>query len=480
MHRRQFLASAASTAVLSTIGGLVSGQPVSATVTPDRGLAIVSRSLAVNGKAAKTFALVNDAGARGLTFTEGDAFRVALRNRSQEETIVHWHGMRPPYGQDGVAGLPAPMLKVGEERHYDFPVGPAGTHWMHAHTLQEQSLLAAPLIVRDADAGKRDEMEIVVLLHDFSFSPASEILARLQKGTGMAMQAPMPGAMKGMQMPGMAMGKDMAMGAMDVNDIDFDAYLANERTLDDPEVVQVDQGGRVRLRIINGCTATVMIIDLGALTGGLIAVDGRPVAPVRARRFPVAMGQRLDILLTLPRIAQAWPILALREGARERTGIILAPRGAHVGKLNPNGGVRAPVMGFELEQHLRPVSPLAVRRPDRMLQAMLMGDMGAGYRWSMTGPAPFAARKGERVHVVLMNHTMMGHPIHLHGHTFQVIGLNGRAVRGAVRDTVQVPAHSMVAIAFDADNPGKWPFHCHNLYHMASGMMQVLTYEGVA
>ena len=71
------------------------------------------------------------------------------------------------------------------------------------------------------------------------------------------------------------------MAAIDLNDIEYDAYLANDRTLDDPEVVSVENGGRIRLRIINGATATAFTVDTGALTGQLIAVDGQS-APARA------------------------------------------------------------------------------------------------------------------------------------------------------------------------------------------------------
>ena len=72
---------------------------------------------------------------------------------------------------------------------------------------------------------------------------------------------------------------------------------------------------------------------------------------------------------------------------------------------------------------------------------------------------------------------MMSHPMHLHGHHFQVVALNGNRFSGAMRDTVLVPPMQSVTIAVDANNPGKWAFHCHHLYHMASGMMTTISYE---
>ncbi len=101
--------------------------------------------------------------------------------------MVHWHGLLPAWDQDGVPDMPMPLLKAGETRRYSLPAGNPGTHWMHAHTLQEQNLLAAPLIVRGPEELARDEQEVVVLLHDFSFTPAEELLAKLKSGGGMGM-----------------------------------------------------------------------------------------------------------------------------------------------------------------------------------------------------------------------------------------------------------------------------------------------------
>src|SRR5260221_909377 len=84
--------------------------------------------------------------------------------------------------------------------------------------------------------------------------------------------------------------------------------------------------------------------------------------------------------------------------------------------------------------------------------------------------------KGERVEMVMTNKTMMSHPMHLHGHFFQVVAVNERRFPGAIRDTVLVPPATSVTIAFDADNPGRWLFHCHNLYHQAGGMMTTVEY----
>ena len=101
-----------------------------------------------------------------------------------------------------------------------------------------------------------------------------------------------------------------------------------------------------------------------------------------------------------------------------------------------------------------------------------------GKKFSQSQPLHFD--HGERLRIVLSNDTMMAHPIHLHGHVFQVVAIDGQPIQGAVRDTVLVMPMGRVRIAFDADNPGRWPLHCHNLYHMVTGMMTELRYQGTS
>jgi FtsP/CotA-like multicopper oxidase with cupredoxin domain len=76
------------------------------------------------------------------------------------------------------------------------------------------------------------------------------------------------------------------------------------------------------------------------------------------------------------------------------------------------------------------------------------------------------------------NDTAWAHPMHLHGHVFQVTEIDGTAMRGARRDTVLVLPRQTIKVQFDAAYPGYWMLHCHLLYHQAAGMQTVLHYEG--
>jgi FtsP/CotA-like multicopper oxidase with cupredoxin domain len=487
INRRSFLLGSAKLGAVGAAASLVPLPWRRAMAAPVTRLTVDRRTIEVMGRAASVFGIRRPDGTSGITLDPGDQFRVDLVNGVGEETIIHWHGQKPPYLQDGVADANVPLIGGSSSQSYDYAPTP-GTHWMHSHHgLQEQSLMAAPLVVRSDDDIKADLQEVTILLHDFSFRDPAEILSGLTGGMGggMAGMGDMKG-MAGMDHSGMAMGGD-AMGrmpmSMDLNDIQYDAFLANDRTLDDPLTVKVERNGRVRLRLINGASSSAFWIDLGGLTGTLVAVDGNPVVPVSGTRFPMTMAQRLDVIVDVA-AGSSYPIFAQVEGKRERTGFILAAAGTQVEKVSGLADTEAPPVDLSLETILRATIPLADRLPDTVLALVLTGAM-SGYAWSINDQMwpdvdrP-VIRKGQRVVIEMQNRTMMAHPMHLHGHHFQVIALNGRELAGAMRDTVLVPVMGTVRVAFDADNPGRWAFHCHNLYHMATGMMTEVVYDTFA
>ena len=484
--RRGFMAASAAMAATTALPRLGFAQTAPLT------LAATTRVLEIDGRAATVYGLMNGAGGQGLILDPGQQFRVDLTNGLDVETIIHWHGQLPPNVQDGVPDLPMPLLKTAEMRSFDYTPNP-GTHWMHSHVpVQEMNLLAAPLIVRTARDVAADRQEVVMFLHDFSFRPAEEVLAEITGGMGghdmsaMGKAAPEGTATggnaragmdhSGMDMSGMDMS-GMAMGgmAMDLNDFNFDAYLANDRTLTDPEVIAVEKGGRVRLRIVNGAAATAFWIDTG-VPARLVAVDGHDIVPMPGTRFGMAMAQRLDIEIDLPGTG-AFPILALREGARERTGLILATTGAEVRKIAGMSDAEAPAFDTDMAQEmgLQAATPLIARPVDRSHMIMLAGSMQP-YRWTIDGQTwgthkPIDAVSGERLELMFHNMSMMGHPMHLHGHAFQVVNINGRAINGAMRDTVYVPPMAMVTVALDAGEAARWMLHCHHMPHLSTGMM---------
>ena len=355
MNRRDIL-------LAGLAGSSLMGLPRFALAEPEpQLLTVAKRVLEVKGKAATVYGLTGPGGKPGLSMMLGEHFRVRVKNDTDSDTIIHWHGLTPPFGQDGVAMYGQPAIPPGGTLDYDFANTRAGTHWMHSHMgLQEQQLLAAPLIVQEVKEPLFDDQEHVVMLHDFTFRNPQDILAELQGGGG----AHAGHAMQGMdhsQMNHSASGETMMTGMAGgmgmLNDIVFDAYLANDRTLDDPEVVSVEKGGTIRLRIINGAAASNMWIDLGALEGELIAVDGNAIYPMKGTLFPIAMAQRADVRLKIPPEGGAFPVLFRPEGLKDRTGIILSTKGATVPKLAREGEV-TPALDLAQERLYRAVAKL--------------------------------------------------------------------------------------------------------------------------
>src|SRR5580704_7266622 len=324
LSRRTLLLSAVASSAATTFAGLpiVPRAHAETNSAPQTVLRLERRTIDVNGKPASVYRISQPDGSWGLTTQKGAQFRVRVENRINEPSLIHWHGLTPPWQQDGVPGISGPPIAAGGSADYDFPLRFGGTFWMHSHQgLQEQLLMAAPLIIKD-QRDRPDQQEIVVMLADFSFTPPDEIFAALKKGGSMpGMASAKPGGATGMD-GSKGSGMKMAGAKPDLNDVKYDAFLANDRTLGDPEVVKVEAGGRVLLRVINSSSMSNFHLDLGELDGELIAVDGFEIAPVTGKRFPIAVAQRLDIRLTMPREAAAHPILAVLEGDNKQTGIV--------------------------------------------------------------------------------------------------------------------------------------------------------------
>ena len=215
--RRALIAAAAASSLSSTLVwprfGSAAAEPID--------LEVETRVLDIAGRAYDADRIVQSSGADGLSFDLSDSFDIRLHNKLDEPTLLHWHGLTPPWRQDGVPDLSQKALPPGQTYDYAFPLTSAGTHWMHSHQgLQEQALLAAPLIVRDPAEADLDEQEVVIMLQDVTFKPAEQWLEDLRGGHGAMMQGT---DMDSMDMPpdsdtammSMSEGQDMMM-EMDV------------------------------------------------------------------------------------------------------------------------------------------------------------------------------------------------------------------------------------------------------------------------
>ena len=175
------------------------------------------------------------------------------------------------------------------------------------------------------------------------------------------------------------------------------------------------------------------------------------------------------------------------------TSKIAFPAGVGVDMIAPNPIDRTgdPGLGLEDVGHkvltYRDLVSLVpnpdTRPPTRHVEVHLTGNMER-FMWSIDGekfsenPEPIRFERNERVRITMINDSMMTHPMHLHGHFFEVV--NGHAGQHPHKHTVMVLPGGKVSIDLTADAPGDWAFHCHMLYHMHAGMMRVVTVRPLA
>jgi FtsP/CotA-like multicopper oxidase with cupredoxin domain len=258
-------------------------------------------------------------------------------------------------------------------------------------------------------------------------------------------------------------------------DVAYPYYLINGRRPEAPSAFTAKPGDRIRLRVINAGGDTAFRVALGDHELTVTHTDGFPVEHARTDALLIGMGERYDVLVTAG--DGVFPLTAVAEGKNAAALAVLRTGGGAA----PAASVRPKELSGRLltADRLRAAKSVALdaRDPDRTIKLRLTGGMDK-YDWAFDKKpydpdARLPVRAGERVRLVFHNLTHMWHPIHLHGHLFGLADTPG----GPRKDTVIVRPHRRVTVDFDADNPGLWMLHCHNLYHQESGMMTVLGYR---
>lgn len=418
------------------------------------------KNIIVNGKQIKVMTIEQPDGTWGYYAKSGESFNVIVQNKLDQSTTIHWHGLILPNSQDG-SEVTQKLITPSEQYNYNFELKNTGTFWMHSHNgLQLQNMLAAPLIIEDVNDYKYQQ--VVIVFQDYIQESASKVLRKLQSSTN--------------DSHNMHEMSDMDEMEMDLNDVKYNAYLTNYHDNESPQITQIKPNSQVKLRFINAASASNFWINLGKLKGTLVAVDGESIIPIIDNKFQLAMGQRADIIINIPKSGGTFPILGQVEGLTKQTGIILSTEiNTKQLKINNDAKQVIKALDYSQEYKLHSVKTKAFTKPDKVYKFTLNGDMDK-YVWTINNQAwpnitPQIIKYGEKVQFEFNNQTMMSHPIHLHGYTFKIVSINGKTINGALRDTVLVMPHSKVKIEFTANNNGKWVLHCHTLYHMHTGMM---------
>lgn len=514
-----------------------------------------------------------------LRLREGQNVRIAVNNRLDEDTSIHWHGLIVPFQMDGVPGISFPGIKARSTFVYDFPIKQSGTYWYHSHSgLQEQQGHYGPIVIDPAGPDPvAYDREHVIVLSDWSFMHPHEIIAKLKKDGGYfnrqqrtllgADQDDMPAADR-------AMFARMRMDPTDILDVTAATYtyLINGHGPGENWTGLFRPGERVRLRIINAAAMTIFNIRIPGLDMQVVSADGQNVMPVTVHELQIGNAETYDVIVqpkddraytfvaesmdrsgmgraTLaPRmgmaaavpplrkrptltmrdmgmagmdhgsmpgmdhgggaVAGAAPMAGMGHGApatvpaaepmaamdhgdmnmRDKSKVPNVKVGVGVDMIAPMPVDRTgdPGLGLEDVGHkvlvyrdLMSLTPNPDRRPPtRGVEVHLTGNMER-FMWSIDGeklsenPEPIRFERNERVRVTMINDSMMTHPMHLHGHFFEVV--NGHAGSHPMKHTVMVMPGGKVAFDLTADAPGDWAFHCHLLFHMHAGMMRVVT-----
>jgi multicopper oxidase len=271
------------------------------------------------------------------------------------------------------------------------------------------------------------------------------------------------------------MGGSTLLGG-DAGDVDYPYYLVNGRIPAAPTTFTAKPGQRVRIRIINAGSDTAFRVALAGHRMTVTHTDGFPIRPTDVDSVLVGMGERYDVIVTAR--DGVFPLVAAAEGKDAVARALLSTAGGSAPELGFQPPELNRVVGTVDMFTATPEVDLGSSKPDIALSAQLSGDM-MKYDWTINGRSfsdaePLTIKEGQRATLTFNNMSMMWHPMHLHGHTFQVIKPDGS--RGARKDTVVVLPMQRLTVELVADNPGEWMLHCHNTYHQEAGMMTTLNY----
>jgi FtsP/CotA-like multicopper oxidase with cupredoxin domain len=447
----------------------------------------------LGGKSVSTWSYTGSVPGPQIRVNAGDTVIAQLVNQLPAPTSIHWHGVALRNDMDGVPPVTQPAVAPGAGFTYRFVAENPGTYWFHPHVgTQLDRGLYGPLIVEDPHEPLGYDQEWVIVLDDWLdgvTSTPDQVLSQLRHGmagmggtndmgpmTGMPGGSAEPSAPAGMGGGIMLMGATSPLLGGDAGDVNYPYHLINGRIPADPQTFAAAPRTRVRLRIINAGGDTAYRLALGGHRLTITHTDGYPVQHEDVDALLVGMGERYDVLVTLT--DGVFPLLALAEG-KNSTALAIVRTGSGTA---PSATVRPAELSGRIltASALRATDPvrLAPREPDRTHRLTLTGGMNH-YDWGidhhqfdMNNPTahPFPVRQSERVRLEFVNTTTMWHPMHLHGHTFQL------GAAGPRKDTAIVLPKQTVTCEFDADNPGQWLTHCHNVYHGEAGMMGLVAY----
>jgi FtsP/CotA-like multicopper oxidase with cupredoxin domain len=372
-----------------------------------------------------------------LRVRRGEELRVRLSNELSDPTAIHWHGVRVPNLMDGVPGITQAAVAPGARFAYRFRPPDAGTFWYHAPWYPAPALAAATATVDDQAARRR--------LYGLLIVEEAEPVAVDREHALVLDEWPTSPEDQGNK----AKPVQIMANAMPVPDL---AVRANER---------------LRLRLVNAARTRVVALRLERHAAQVMAIDGQPVEPFRARddRVTLGPGNTADLFIdaTLEPGAVA-PILLADASGETPLAHLVYDRGA---PRRPDPLAPPPPL---------PANPLPARI-DLAHAVKLDWPIDAPARGSMVPSLPrFRVKRGRSVLLGLVNRTEFACAVHLHGHAFRLLDRLDDGWKPFWLSTVLVDARQTTRIAFLADNPGKWLIEWVGIDHpewIAGGCFEV-------
>ncbi|EXX87833.1 copper oxidase [Paenibacillus darwinianus] len=411
---------------------------------------------------------------------QGAMLNITLKNELPEPTTIHWHGLPIPNNMDGIPGVTMNAVQPGESFTYQFKVDVPGSYWYHSHqngVEQVDKGLYGSFIVEPADEQAKPARDYTVVLDEW------------MEQDGMSMGG-------GNNMAGMDMGGNSGMSGMDMKGMSeaemmplmYTIYTANGRSGSAIEPLKVKQGEKVRIRLINAGYISHQL-HLQGHAFKIVATDGQPInnpPGVNGQLLNIAPGERYDIEFEANNPGN-WLLEEHSKNPGAKGITIPIVYEGFKGKPAKADNSELPVLDitqygeaaqaqFTLDQKydVEYTMDLNTETKDGEMAFTINGK-------TFPDTDPIKVKTGDKVKVKLVNKSPEDiHPMHLHGVFFQVLSKNGVPVSGSplIKDTLNVLPGEEYEIAFLADNPGNWLFHCHDLGHAAAGMMTLVKYEG--
>lgn len=423
-------------------------------------------------------ALTYDGTVPGKTIqvTQGDRVRIKLTNQMKEPVSIHWHGYPVPNSMDGVPGVTQDAVAPGKSFTYDFTATVPGTYFYHSHhnsaSQVDRGLYGAFVVLPKQESNQYDRDYVLMLDESMNHNNMDhENMSQSNMDHGNMDHSNMnhENHHANMNMDHDAMMKNM-----------YNVYTVNGKSGSLIKPLKVKKGERVRLRFINAGYLPHHI-HLQNQEVQIIASDGNEIknAPtIKDQLNPIGPGERYDIQF----VAEKNFAIDLHDGTSAAKDVLIPVEveGSNKAALKPDQ-TQLPTLDLtnyskdSKEKMDKFQSTFTLKLNSEIVNGSQVYTIN-GKTWPHTDPLP--VKKGEKIKIRLVNEGKSDHPMHLHGHTFELLTRNGKPVSGLIKkDTLVVKPGETYEIGFVANNPGIWMYHCHELHHATSGMMTSVNYE---